>query len=129
VFISNARVEGSSLPTFLRPDDPDRAYHAFFAAMKTWGQYELVGAPADADLVFEIRFSSPVVACEKICSYDPQIGLTILDVKTHFTLWTLTQSVESANRKATADKNFTRGMTNLMANLKKLTDRPDAGAK
>ena len=36
---------------------PDRAYNEFYAAMKTWGRYELVAAPRDADLVFEIRLT------------------------------------------------------------------------
>ena len=129
IFVSNASVEGSSLPTSQRREDPDRAYQEFYAAIKNWGRYELVNTPADADLVFEIRFASPVVGCEKICDYDPQFGLTIFDVKTHFTLWTLTQPIEHANRKATADKNFDQGMTNLVASLKKLMEQPDAATK
>ena len=32
-------------------------YNEFYAAMKSWGRYELVSSPADADMVFEIRFA------------------------------------------------------------------------
>ena len=31
-------------------------YNEFYEHMKSWGKYQLVQAPADADLVFEIRF-------------------------------------------------------------------------
>src|SRR5207302_11068504 len=33
---------------------PDRAYNQLYAALKGWGPYEPVSAPADAELVFEI---------------------------------------------------------------------------
>ena len=32
-------------------------YNRFSAAMKSWGRYELVASPAEAGLVFEIRFT------------------------------------------------------------------------
>jgi hypothetical protein len=52
VFISNATGE-----MVLPPGNPDMTYDEFYAAMKTWGRYTLVSSPADADMVFEIRFA------------------------------------------------------------------------
>jgi hypothetical protein len=52
VFISNTTGE-----MVLPPGNPDMTYNEFYAAMKSWGRYELVSSPADADMVFEIRFA------------------------------------------------------------------------
>src|SRR6516164_9206963 len=49
VFVSNA--PGDSLPASL--GGPARPYHEFYAAIKSWGHYQLVSSPADADLIFE----------------------------------------------------------------------------
>jgi hypothetical protein len=38
---------------------PERAYGEFYSAMKAWGRYELVADPAQADIVFAVRFSDP----------------------------------------------------------------------
>jgi hypothetical protein len=120
VFISNAGVDGTSLAAFKRVGDPNQPYNEFYAAMKNWGRYELVGAPADADLVFEIRFAAPLVAVGNVNTYGPELELAILDSKTHFRLWTFTAPVEGAVRKATWDKNFSQGMASLMANVENL---------
>ena len=73
--------------------------------MKSWGRYELVASPADADLVFELRFTAPIADFGKTAIYEPQLGLSIFDTKTHFVLWTLTEPVQGAFRKATWEKN------------------------
>ena len=49
VFVSNG--ESNAKTTI-----PNLTYNEFYAHMKSWGKYELSPAPADADLVFEIRF-------------------------------------------------------------------------
>ena len=119
-FVSNAGLDSLSAAALKREGDPDRPYRQFYAAMKSWGRYELVTAPGDADLVFEIRFTAPLDTCGNSTCYAPQLGLAILDAKTHFTLWTLVEPVNGAFRKATWDKNFNQGMTDLMNDLKKL---------
>ena len=122
VFISNAGVDGISLAAFERLGDTNRPYNQFYAAMKNWGRYEMVSAPSDADLVFEIRFSAPLTdAGDKATFYAPQLGVTILDAKTHFILWTLAQPVGGALRKSTFLKNLDQGMAKVMDDLKTLT--------
>src|SRR5437899_9447839 len=54
VFVSNAGDE--TLGDF--SGGPDRAYNQLYTALKSWGRYELVSTPADAELVFEISFAS-----------------------------------------------------------------------
>lgn len=52
VFLGNAGVDSSSYPAFQRSGDINQPYNWFYAAMKNWGRYQLVGTPAEADLVF-----------------------------------------------------------------------------
>jgi hypothetical protein len=83
VFISNATGE-SNLP----PDVGDTTYNQFYASLKSWGRYELVSTPADADLVFEIRYEIlfgpvDVMGGSGGSAKFPQIRLSILDPKTH----------------------------------------------
>ena len=53
VFIANAGGEQPAEDAQYSGDS-DRAYNQFYAAMRTWGRYELVASPAEADLWFEI---------------------------------------------------------------------------
>ena len=42
------------------PGAPNLTYNEFYALMKGWGKYELTTGPADADLIFEIRYISGI---------------------------------------------------------------------
>jgi hypothetical protein len=123
-FISNAGMDAMSVSVFRNAGDPDQPYNEFYAAMKSWGRYKLVANPADADLVFEIRFTAPLTDCGKLTTYDPQLDLTIVDAKTHFTLWSLTEPVNGAMRKETWKKNVTQGTASLINDVKKLSAQP-----
>src|SRR5919198_272797 len=89
VFISNVGADAEVITTFKRMGQSRMPYERFYSEMKNWGRYELVSSPADADLVFEIRFLAPISDCTgSFTTYTPQYTLSIVDVKTHFTLWT-----------------------------------------
>jgi hypothetical protein len=60
-------------------------------------------------------------------TYQPLVTLTILDSKTHFLLWTITEPVESAILAKTWQKNFDNGIANLVRDLTALAAQPDAG--
>jgi hypothetical protein len=81
--------------------------------MKEWGKYELTATPADADLVFEIRYISGIS--------DSQLCLSIVDAKTHFVLWPFIQHVQSSTRETSRRKNFDAAMVDLIAELKRMT--------
>jgi hypothetical protein len=129
VFISNAGLDMPSLDLFKRLGEPDRPYNQFYAAVKSWGRFEVVSAPADADLVFEFQATAPVASCigHATCQ-NLQFGLTILDTKTHFTLWNLIEPIGGAWRRQTFVKNVNQAMDNLMADLKKLAAQPTTAA-
>ena len=126
VFVSNA---GGGCGLFGKAGfsgGPNRPYDQFYAAVKSWGRYELVASPADADLAFEIGFPCPSAGMNVVRGdsagplYDPQLRLVISDVKTRITLWGITERVEPAYSQRNLDKNFDRAMQQLMNDLKSL---------
>jgi hypothetical protein len=129
VFLGNAGVDGNSIPAFRMGGDVNQPYNWFYAAMKNWGRYELVGSPADADLVFEISFAAPLVGTEKLLTSAPYLRLEILDAKTHFLLWAIVEPIDGAYRKTTWDKNFNTGVTNLVGDLKNITGETHIASK
>jgi hypothetical protein len=113
VFLGNAGVDGMSISTFRASGDMNQPYNWLYTAVKNWGRYELVGTPADADLVFEISFAAPLVGADKLPTFAPYLRLEILDAKTHFLLWTIVEPVQGAYRKTTWENNFNSGVTTL----------------
>jgi hypothetical protein len=111
IFISNGGED-----TWLDYDpkhDPSLTYNEFYADMKSWGKYELMSTPTDADVVFEIH----------LLLQERSLRLLILDPKSHITLWTLNQIPNAANRDATARKNFDKAMNALVATIQGLVTK------
>jgi hypothetical protein len=113
VFVANAGGEQPASDDAQFSGDSDRTYNQFYAAMKTWGRYELVGAPADADLWLEIRFTVPPASRAVsqgntlgTAEFDPQFRLVIRDPKTNAILWGITEHAAWAVLKGNRDKNF-----------------------
>jgi hypothetical protein len=126
VFISNASGE-SNLPVGVG----DTTYKQFYASMKTWGRYELVSAPADADLIFQIQYEIlfgpvDVVSGNGRSGIFPQIRLSILDPKSHIILWAFSEPVVQVAKKSTGMQNFQAAMDKLMSDIKALTVAPAA---
>jgi hypothetical protein len=124
VFISN--LGGESFETVFDQNvfhgGPDRPYNDFYAAMKTWGKFELVSSPADVDLVLEISWALsdtglklPVLG---------QLRLVVLDPKTHVPLWTFIEYVRGATLIRNRDKNFDHAMNTIVGRLKLLSGIP-----
>ena len=120
IFISNAGGESfeAAIDQTVFNGGPDRPYNQFYAAMKTWGRYELVASPADADLVLEISWALsdtglklPVLG---------QLRLVVIDPKTHVTLWNFTEYVRGAILLGNRDKNFDQAMNTIIARIKNL---------
>lgn len=118
--------------------DSGRAYNTFFAAMKSWGQYQLVPAPAGADLVIEIRFVHPLSTIlqtddKTILSVkpydDPQIVLSLRDPKSNVLLWTLIRHIPCAILQRNRDKNFDQAMDYLLDDMKRLAEPPASAAQ
>ncbi|MFZ0636917.1 MAG: hypothetical protein WA755_05215 [Candidatus Acidiferrales bacterium] len=124
-FISNA--PGGILPTSL--GGPDRPYNEFYAAMKTWGHYELVSDPVNADLVFEISYDDSLSGVggtgSSGCSSasNENLRLVIVDPKSRTPLWWFSDSFAIKSgfmRKTTLDSNFLHSVAALVDDVKKL---------
>ena len=130
IFVSNG---GSDSGLFPHPfsGDPNRGYNELFAALRALGQYELVSGPAEADLVLELRLVAPYgpnSPNKQNGSADPlpMFRLVVYDRRTHFVLWTLTNSVEVALKQQTHDRNFDEAISSLVADFQALTRAPRA---
>jgi hypothetical protein len=124
VFVSNA---GSDSGLFPHPfsGDPDRPYNQFFANILAMGRYEIVGDPAQADLVLELQLtapSGPQSPNKQNGASDPlpMFRLVIYDAPTHYVLWALTESVDPALVQKTHDKNFDQALVNLVEDFKRV---------
>jgi len=116
IFIANGGMDAFSLQASKSSGSTEPAPNdSLYAAVESWGQPQLVSAPADADLVLVIRFTAPLVgenggwAFQRVLAntrWQFQTELTIYDAKSHFPLWTLTQPVRPANLKGTWHKNM-----------------------
>jgi hypothetical protein len=100
---------------------PNRAYNQFYDAMKTWGKYELVSAPAAADLVFEIAFQYTAFPAAT-----RELRLLIVDPKTDIPLWGFAEYVEPAGAAKNREKNLNLAMTVLVNDVKKVATPPAA---
>lgn len=134
VFVSNAGGDTNRLFS----GEPRRLYDQFYAALKSWGRYELVGSPVEADLVFEIGFSNPFVgedvsggdktSVSSRSVSDPQFRLVIIDPGTRVTLWVFTQHIGRALFQGNRDKNFDQALSFLVNDLRNVAGQPVATA-
>ena len=134
VFVSNAGGDTNGLYS----GEPRRLYDQFYSALKSWGRYELVGNPAEADLVFEIGFTNPIVR-ENVSGgngvpvssrsvSDPQFRLVILDPGTRVILWVFTEHIAPALLQGNRDKNFDQALSFLVNDLRNVAGQPVAAA-
>jgi hypothetical protein len=121
IFISNAG--GESFETVFDQvvfnGGPDRAYNQLYAAMKSWGQRELVSSPADADLIFEISWVLNDTGLGRLPVLG-QVRLVMIDAKTRTPLWTVMEYVRGAVLLGNRDKNFDQAMNTIVGRVKTL---------
>lgn len=108
--------------------DPDRPYNQFFSALKATTQYDLVSDPSDADLVLELQLlapAGPTNADKQKGASDPvpEFRLTIYDRKSHYILWTLTESIGVALLQRTHDRNFDEALSLILSNFQQLAGK------
>lgn len=129
IFVSNA--PGDALPASF--GGPARPYHDFYAAMQSWGHYQLVSSPTDADLILEISFSHPIVGVNVMSSSGGGsasamlLKLVIVDPKTNIPLWWFTESFSPksgfSHRNETLDSNFHASIAALVDDVRKLVEQ------
>jgi hypothetical protein len=115
VFISNAGAERNEWGDLTFTGGPDRPYNQFYTAIETSGKYELVLAPADADLVFEIG----LIGVRRAVLYD-ELKLVLRDPKTNTILWSFVEHASAVGRQKSRDGAFDRAIGVLVDDLRKL---------
>jgi hypothetical protein len=118
VFISNA---GADFDSNLWSGGQDRAYNEFYAAVKSWGRFDLVGVPGDADMVLEFSLIGTPLP-------NALFRVVLLDPKTHVVLWTESEGIPLGLKK-TRDKGFSDAINKLIDDLRALTARAAANPK
>jgi hypothetical protein len=134
VFIANGGGDEPHYEEASYSGGPDRVYNEFYAAMKTWGRYELVAAPGDADLVFEIRLTIFQLQRARVLSddgpaIDSQFRMVMRDAKTHQTLWGITEHAQGAVLQGNRDKNFELAMAAVVAEVQRIAGSAPVPAK
>lgn len=125
IFLSNAGADSGLFPHPFT-GDPDRAYNEFYANIESWGHYQVVDTPAEADLVFELQLTAPngpSNANKQNGASDPlpMFRLVIYDRPTHYVLWALTESIDPAQLQRTHDHNFDEALSQLVLDAGRLT--------
>lgn len=123
IFLANGGADPVSAQAFQKAGQVNEPYASVYTALQSWGHWQLVSSPDGADLILTARFSAPVTGYEKgmPLTYAPQLDLTLADGTSHTALWTLTQPVKGAFRKANWEKNYADGVAGILAQLKALT--------
>jgi hypothetical protein len=99
--------------------------------MKSWGRYELVAVPSDADLILALSWAARIGTTDVFNGrggslLDPQFRLTIIDPKTQTVLWAFTEHLKAGG--GTHDQGFDRAMARIVDDLKKLAAPPASAA-
>jgi hypothetical protein len=132
VFVSNVGSDSGLFPSPFS-GDPARPYSEFFAALKATGAYTLVSDPAEADLVLELQLTAPYGPSEanKVAGAAdplPMLRLVVYDRKTHYVLWTITQSIEAVVGQKAHDKNFDAAIAEVLSEFLQIAGKPPATA-
>lgn len=116
VFIANAGGDEMAPGEPIFSGGTDRAYNQFYAAVKNWGRFEVVGSPAQADLVLEIRQETQMVVLGGKAggSAIPLFKLKIIDPKTNMLLWAFRIHGEFGLGQGNSDRNFDQAVYRLV---------------
>jgi hypothetical protein len=128
VFISNAGADSGLFPAPFS-GDINRAYAEFYSGIKSSGAFSIVTDPAEADLVLELRLIAPYGPTNPskqngAADPRPMFRLTVYDRKTHYVLWTVTQSVDVAFLQKTHDRNFDQALAAVLNSFLQVAGKP-----
>jgi hypothetical protein len=122
IFIANGGGDEMAEDDPIFSGGPDRAYNQFYAAMKSWGHFEIVGSPAEADLLVEIRQEVQTVSLGGRAggSDTPLFQLIIRDPKTNTLLWGFHVHSKFGVGQGNSDRNFDEAVDRLVSGLRGL---------
>jgi hypothetical protein len=132
VFISNGGADSGLFPEPFSGDE-NRGYSEFYTSLKSSGAFSIVSDPSEADLVLELRLIAPygpTNANKQNGAADPRpmFRLTVYDRKSHYVLWTVTQSIDVAFLQKTHDRNFDQALGAVVNSFLQVAGKPPAPA-
>ncbi len=121
VFISNA---GGRFFEDITRGEKSQTYNEFYAAIRNWGHYQLVGSPNEADLVFQAELD-PMIPDHQAIN---EIRLELRDPKTNVLLWTIEETIGMKGHAVHTgyERDLGEAMDKLVEELKALTAPPAA---
>jgi len=111
----------------------DLAYDAFYAKMREWGKYNIVGSPEEADLIIELAYRvehggtrvwsstntyNGTTQVHSAQIVDPQLVLTIYDAKSKNSLWSTIDHRRLARREKNREKETINSAERIADELK-----------
>jgi hypothetical protein len=117
----------------------DLAYDALYSSMKSWGKYDIVGSPEEADLIVELAYrvehggtrvwsstntyngETQVHSAQIV---DPELVLTIFDAKSKNSLWSTIDHRRLARREKNGEKETINSAQRLVDELKSRVSVP-----
>ena len=127
VFIANGGGDQLTEDDPIFTGGPDRAYNQFYAAIKSWGRFNIVGSPAEADLLLEIRQDVLIgsLGGKAGAFATPMFHLEIRDPKTNALLWAFHIHFQFGAGQANSDRYFDQVVNRLVMNLRALVTPAD----
>jgi hypothetical protein len=109
------------------------AFDVFYSEIKNWPKYRIVGSRDDADLIFELSYSSQRVGTRvwsttntytgatqvhSAPEMDPRVTFTVYNGKTGVSLWTVQEERDTARRRKNRQKNLTNTLHEMIQNFR-----------
>lgn len=99
-----------------------RFYNTFYAGVQALKEFELVGEPAQSDLVVELHYEFSLGGGVNGGSNTPrQFRVILIDPKTHTILWSITERTNYAVLQKNRDKNLDETITVLLKDFADIT--------
>jgi hypothetical protein len=108
-------------------------FDEFYAQIKQWGRYQIVGSPADADIILELRYfvedkgtrvstaTNTYTGHTQVFTHeiiDPQLSLNIYSAGTKDLLWSVTDHKRLARLEKNREKETINSADRLMQDLR-----------
>ena len=123
VFLSNLGQDVGATRSYNSQEvRPSTGFDEFYAALKTWGNYEFTESPSDADTVFAYDAETALYGGY----YLLMLRLQILDTNTGVVLWTITSSAPMLTGRNLNEK-LAESTTELINSLKALAPPATGG--
>jgi hypothetical protein len=138
--VANAKkvflLNGQTTAQYLTKNGNALAFDTLYADVKSWGKYELVDSPKDADIVIELQYRPYSEGARSFGVYNPsthtvqtrsveEIGadfaLVLYEVKSKEQLWSVSDSCGVARRVKNQQKEVIKSIGRLVEALKART--------